>query len=207
LRNHQPPNLLRPGPLLVCLALATALLAVRANVAQASLFLVFHRTSGRPGTVVHVRTAGNGACALCPHRMSLYFVAAAISDSIRSPDDPGLVQVGTLTVDDHANGSGFLTVPEVRNGPYVVMTYCEPCAPHSGGRLILPVGPFPRSGSSAARLLCRRRFGRGSWQGCSVSLSPPPSPGWSQDRDAGTEGDGEPDQFPTILQPWRAPKI
>ncbi|HET7868818.1 MAG TPA: hypothetical protein VFM85_00660 [Actinomycetota bacterium] len=127
----------------MCLTLATALVAVSANVAQASLFLIFDRTSGRPETVVHVRTAGDGACAACPHRMSLYFAAAAAADSIRSPDDPGLIQVGTLTVDDRANGSGLLTVPEVRNGPYVVMTYCEPCASHSAGRVILPVGPFP----------------------------------------------------------------
>jgi hypothetical protein len=75
--------------------------------------------------------------------MHLYFAGAATADSIRSPDDPRLVQVGYLTVDDHANGSGLFTIPEVRNGPFVVMTYCEPCGPNSGGRVILPLGPFP----------------------------------------------------------------
>ena len=143
LRNVRASRMLSAGPLLVCLALATALLAVSVDVAQASLFLVFDRTSGWPGTVVYVRTAGNGACPSCPHRMVLYFAGAEVADSIKSPGDPGLVRVGTLTVDDHANGSGLFTVPEVRNGRYVVMTYCEPCASNSGGRVILPLGPFP----------------------------------------------------------------
>ncbi len=147
-------NLLKPGPLIVCLALSTALLMATADVASASLFLIFDRTSGTPGTVVHVHTGGNGACVVCPHRMPLYFAEAAISDGIRSPDDPRLAQVGRLTVDEHGNGSGLLTVPEVPNGRYVVMTYCKPCGPNSGGRVILPLGPFPPFrvfGSSADR--------------------------------------------------------
>jgi hypothetical protein len=130
-------------PLLLCLALAAALLAVTADVAHSSLFLVFDRTSGGPGTVVHVRTAGRGACAVCPRRMPLYFAETGVADRIKSPDDPRLVQVGVLNVDDHANGSGLFTVPDVREGRYVVMTYCEPCAPTSGGRVILPLGPSP----------------------------------------------------------------
>jgi hypothetical protein len=75
--------------------------------------------------------------------MPLYFAEAAISDVIRAPDDPRLVQVGLLIVDDRGDGSGLLTVPEVPNGHYVVMTYCKPCAPNSAGRVILPLGPFP----------------------------------------------------------------
>jgi hypothetical protein len=128
---------------IVTVLLIIPLLVLSADVAQASLFLIFDRTSGDPGTVVHVRTAGNGACALCPQPMPLYFAWAAVSGSISSPDDPGLVRVGNLTVDEHGNGSGFFKVPEVRNGRYVVMTYCEPCAPYSAGRVILPLGPFP----------------------------------------------------------------
>ena len=142
LRNQHLIGLIKSGPIIVCLALA-AFLAMTADVAHASLFLVFDRTSGGPGTVVHVRTAGRGACAVCPHRLPLYFVETGIVDRIQSPDDPRLVQVGVLTVDDHANANGLFTVPEVREGRYVVMTYCDPCAPTSGGRVILPLGPSP----------------------------------------------------------------
>ncbi len=143
LRDVGVRNLLKPAPLIVCLALATALLMATADVAIASLFLVFDRISGAPGTVVHVHTGGNGACVVCPHRLPLYFAEAVISDGIRSPDDPRLARVGRLTVDEHGNGSGLLTVPEVPNGRYVVMAYCKPCAPNSAGRVILPLGPFP----------------------------------------------------------------
>jgi len=87
-------NLLKPRPLIACLALATALLLATADVAIASLFLIFDRTSGTPGTVVHVHTGGNGACVVCPHRMPLYFAQAAISDGIGSPGDSRLTQVG-----------------------------------------------------------------------------------------------------------------
>ena len=143
MRDAGVPNLLKPGPLIVCLALVAAIVMATAEVANASLFLILDRTSGTPGTVVHVHTGGNGVCVVCPRRMSLYFAEAAISDGISAPGDPSLIQVGSLTVDEHGNGSGLLTVPEVPNGRYVVMTYCKPCAPNSGGRVILPLGPFP----------------------------------------------------------------
>lgn len=134
------PNSLR---LVVCLILAAALGLVMADVASASLFLIFDRTSGPPGTTVHVHTGGNGACVVCPRRMTLFFAEGAISDRIGSPDDPHLVQVGRLIVDDRGDGSGAFIVPDVPNGRYVVMTYCKPCAPSSAGRVILPLGPFP----------------------------------------------------------------
>jgi hypothetical protein len=143
LRDTSVSTRRKPGSLIVCLLLAAALLIATADVASASLFLIFDRTSGPPGTVVHVHTGGNGACGVCPRRMPLYFAEAAISDVIRAPDDPRLVQVGLLIVDDRGDGSGLLTVPEVPNGHYVVMTYCKPCAPNSAGRVILPLGPFP----------------------------------------------------------------
>src|SRR5438093_989348 len=103
-------------------ALAAPLVIATANVASAALFLVFDRASGHPGTVVHVHTAGNGACASCPPRMSLYFVAAAVSDAIKAPSDPRLVLVGHLTVDGRGNGSAVYMVPNVPNGRYIVMT-------------------------------------------------------------------------------------
>ena len=154
MRDTRLRNLLRPGPLIVCLALAAALVIATSDVAGASLFLIFDRTSGPPGTVVHVRTGGKGACVVCPHRMPLYFAEAATSDGIRAPDDSRLFPVGRLIVDERGDGSGALTVPEVPNGRYVVMTYCKPCAPNSAGRVILPLGPFPPFrvvGSSAGR--------------------------------------------------------
>jgi hypothetical protein len=137
------PRLRRPGPLIVCLALSAALLVATADVAGASLFLVFDRTSGRPATVVRVHTGGNGACVVCPPRLRLYFARAAIADGITSPTDPRIVRVGRLTVDGQGNAVGVLTVPLVPNGRYVVLTYCEPCAPGSGGRTMLPLGPDP----------------------------------------------------------------
>ena len=137
--------LLRLGRLLPCLVITTALLAVWTDIAHASLFLVFDHTSGRPGTLVHVHTAGEGACLVCPSRMPLYFAGATVSDEITAPDDPRLVEVGALIVDEHGNGSGTITVPGVSSGAYILMTYCEPCAPTSSGRVMLPLGPFPPS--------------------------------------------------------------
>ena len=122
-------NLVKPGPLILCLAIAASLLIATANVATAALFLIFD-ASGAPGTVVHVHTGGSGACVICPRRMPLYLAEGAISDRIRSPDDPSLVQVGRLVIDDHGNGSGLLKVPEVPNGRYLVMA-CNPCGPNS----------------------------------------------------------------------------
>jgi hypothetical protein len=131
------------GRFILALAIAAALVLGIADVAQASLFLEFDRTHGRPGTVVHVRTAGDGACTVCPHRLRLYFVQARFVDDITSPDDLRLVLVGRLKVDGDGNGTGRLTVPMVVRGRYEVMTYCKPCAPGSGGRTMLPLGPDP----------------------------------------------------------------
>lgn len=113
------------------------------GIVNASLFLTFDRTAGAPGTVVHVQTGGSGACIVCPHRMPLYFAQAATSADIRSRADPRLVSVGGLVVNDQGDGSGALTVPDVPNGRYIVMTYCKPCASESAGSAILAVGPFP----------------------------------------------------------------
>jgi len=77
--------------------------------------------------------------------MPLYFAEATVADEISSPEDARLVEVGRLILDELANGIGTFTVPDVRSGGYVLMTYCTPCAPSSGGRAMLPVGPFPPS--------------------------------------------------------------
>ena len=132
-----------PARLLVPFALVTVFVMATATAAEASLFLEFDRTHGRPGTVVHVHTAGEGACTVCPHRLRLWFAEASIADEITSPDDPRLVRVGRLRVDTQGNARGRLTVPLVPNGRYTVMTYCKPCAPGSGGRSMLPLGPDP----------------------------------------------------------------
>jgi hypothetical protein len=128
---------------LVSAAVAMTIVVCTETAAEASLFLEFDRTHGRPGTVVRVHTAGEGACAVCPHHLRLWFARAAVADEITSPDDPRLVRVGRLRVDMQGNARGRLTVPLVPRGRYVVMTYCKPCAPGSGGRAMLPLGPDP----------------------------------------------------------------
>jgi hypothetical protein len=122
---------------------AAAVVIATAGMAGASLFLIFDRASGPPGTVVHVMTGGEGACVVCPPRMPLFFAHASTADGITAPDDSRLVRVGELIVDEDGNGSGVLTVPDVPIGRYMAMTFCEPCAPDSAGRSVLPLGPFP----------------------------------------------------------------
>ena len=139
----------------IVLAFSAAMVIATAGNAGASLFLIFDRASGPPGTVVHVTTGGKGACILCPRRMPLFFAHASIADAITDRDDSRLVPVGELIVDDDGNGSGVLTVPQVPAGRYFAMTFCEPCAPDSAGRSVLPLGPFPAFevvGSSVERL-------------------------------------------------------
>src|SRR2546429_7455032 len=104
--------------------LAVALVIGAATAAEASLFLEFDRTSGRPGTIVHVHTAGDGACVVCPPRLRLWFAEASVADEITSPDDPRLVSVGGLRVDTRGNARGRLTVPLVPHGRYLVQTDC-----------------------------------------------------------------------------------
>jgi hypothetical protein len=128
---------------IVYLSLTAVVVIAIARVASASLFLPSIEPSGPSGTVVHVRTGGKGACVVCPHRMPLFFAQSSDLASITAPDDSRLVRVGQLIVDERGNGSGAFTGPEVPMGRYVVMTACEPCAPDSAGRVILPLGPFP----------------------------------------------------------------
>jgi len=135
--------LVKPVSLALSLSLTAAVVIAAADVASASLFLIFERSGAPPGTVVHVRTGGTGACRVCPHHLSLYFAEAAVADDIAAPDDARLVRVGRLLVDERGDGSGVLTVPNVPNGRYFVMTSCQPCAPSSSGSVILPLGPFP----------------------------------------------------------------
>jgi hypothetical protein len=149
----EPPHGLKPVPLSAAVALVVTLLIAAADVARASLFLDLDRTSGRPGTVVHVRTAGQDACQSCPHRLQLYFAEVAVSSVVSSPDDPRLVRVGELIVDGRGNGRGQFTVPDVPDGRYEVLTYCVPCAPLSAGRTMLPMvfPPFRVFGSPIGR--------------------------------------------------------
>jgi hypothetical protein len=119
-----------------------ALWASATGTSSASLFLVFDRTSGAPGAVVNVRTGGSAGCTECPPRIELYFVEATAADRTTSPDDPGLERAGELFVGSDGNGHGRLTIPDVPNGDYTVIAHCDECAPTSGGRAMLPVGPF-----------------------------------------------------------------
>src|SRR5262245_27271844 len=97
--------------MLLSAALVMTVVISTGTAAEASLFLEFARTHGRPGTVVRVHTAGEGACAVCSHHLRLWFAQAAVADEITSPDDPRLVRVGRLRVDMQGNARGRLTVP------------------------------------------------------------------------------------------------
>jgi hypothetical protein len=119
-----------------------AVWAAAGGTASASLFLVFDRTSGSPGATVNVRTGGKAGCSECPPRIPLSFVEATAADGITSPDDPALAHAGDLLVGADGNGHGRLTVPDVPNGNYTVIARCDACAATSGGRVMLPVGPF-----------------------------------------------------------------
>jgi hypothetical protein len=122
---------------------AVAVWLLHADSALAALFLIFDRTSGSPGAVVRVQTGGNGGCTHCPSPMQAYWLAASVSSEVTDPRDSRLIAAGQLEVDAAGNAKGTITVPNVPNGPYVVMVYCPPCAPHSAGRSLLPVGPDP----------------------------------------------------------------
>lgn len=141
------PNELVPEvrKLIACVVggLVLLILAISAEPAQAALYLEFDVPRGRPGTSVGVKTEGRGACTACPQRMKLYFVKAGIAGEIESRTDSRLTEVGFLVVDRSGDGRGQFIVPSVTSGPYVVMTYCGPCAATSAGRSMLPLGPDP----------------------------------------------------------------
>jgi hypothetical protein len=125
-------------------ALVTAaLLALAAAVpAVAALFVNLDPTSGPPGTEVTGRTGGEGAIAAQVDPLPAFLVVAATADSVTSPDDPNLIEIGELVVDAAGNGRISFRVPQIEPGDYVVMVFCPDCAPFSAGRTMAPVADF-----------------------------------------------------------------
>ena len=139
------PELLDRAGIRIAMIAAAATVAVGLTVvpAEASLFLIFDRTSGSPGTVVNAHTGGNGAFTVnLPGLLPMFLVPARLVDRITSEADPALVPLGSLTVDGEGNGSTTFTVPDVPAGRYRVMIHCEACAQFSDGRTMLIAGPF-----------------------------------------------------------------
>jgi hypothetical protein len=112
------------------------------TVASASLFLVLTEVSGPAGTVVRGHTGGNQAFAQQVSPLPTYFVDRGGMDSVTTPDDPRLKQIGQLAVDASGNGTITFVVPSLPPGPYALMVYCPSCAQYSTGRVMLPVADF-----------------------------------------------------------------
>lgn len=118
---------------LAAIAIAIASLVVAAPT-YAALFLVLDPVSGPPGSDVTGRTAGQGAFSSQVDPLRTFFVHHSIAESVASPDDSTLVEVGELVVDEAGNGEIHFRVPQVDPGDYVVIAYCPPCAAFSAGR-------------------------------------------------------------------------
>lgn len=113
-------------PLLVC-----AVQFIAAPGAHASLWLELEPARGAPGETVDAHTLGREP--FPPSESPRSFDLHLQSDEER-------IAFGVLEVAPDGNGSGNLTVPEVEAGNYTVFIDCPPCASHSAGRSILPVG-------------------------------------------------------------------
>lgn len=122
---------------------AAVVLCIASGTAEASLYLIFDRTSAQPGAVIHARTGGQGAfSAGSPGHMPLFLVPARQADRITSRADPALVRLGKLVVDEDGDGKATFVVPDVPAGRYLAMIHCRACAESSAGLTMLVVGPF-----------------------------------------------------------------
>jgi hypothetical protein len=113
-----------------------------AATAFASLFLILDVAAAPPGTVVHGHTPFADVTDATQSTLRVFFAPARWSESIASPEDPRLVPLGGLVVDAAGTGKLAFTVPRVPPGAYAVLVECQPCAPHSAGRVILPLADF-----------------------------------------------------------------
>lgn len=114
--------------------------------ASAALFLLFSTTRAATGTLVTVRTAGEGALPNVPAGsppLRVFLAPADAADDIRSPNDRRLVLLGRLRLDGDGNGSLQFAVPDIPAGEYTTISHCVPCAPFSAGRELVPTGPVP----------------------------------------------------------------
>jgi hypothetical protein len=131
--------------LLVVTAAAPTSLAWTGS-ASAALYLLFSTTRAPPGSLVTVRTAGEGALPDIPSGsppLRVFLAPVDAAEQIQSPEDERLVLLGRLRVDREGNGNLQFRVPDVAPGEYVTLAHCVPCAPFSVGRELVPTGPFP----------------------------------------------------------------
>ncbi len=143
--NHLPIRKVFGAPTLAGLALFLA-----AGTAIAAVFLVLDRDSGPPGTRVTGQTGGNGAFATQVDPLFTYLVSQDAADQVTGPNDPHLIKIGRLVIDDARNGRITFVVPQVDPGSYVVMVQCPSCAQFSAGRTMLPVADFRVTASPPA---------------------------------------------------------
>jgi hypothetical protein len=93
-----------------------------------------------PGAVVRARSVGQGALAVAAEASLPAFLAPSDGADPLGADDPRLIPLGSLHVDEDGNGALTFRVPPLDEGRYDAWILCEACAASSGGRRILPVG-------------------------------------------------------------------
>jgi len=110
---------------------------------SASGFFVFSRTIAEPGERVVAETGGKGAfgAGLRGRTMPVFLVPADAVEHVRTGDDR-LTPLGLMRVDPEGDGSLTFRVPNLPPGEYVTIVHCRACASSSGGRVLLPFGPF-----------------------------------------------------------------
>jgi len=131
-RNRSIPGALAAAVLLSLLVVGSA---------SGALFVILEPTSGPPGTEVTGRTGGDGAFASQVDPLPTYLVAKAAADSVTSPEDPGLIPIGELIVDEGGNGRISFLGPLWQDYAVVYLDadYRHTVIAHPGGRTaVLP---------------------------------------------------------------------
>jgi len=131
----------RPPILLAWLVAGLASLFVP-ETATAALVVTLEPASGPPGIEVRGRTVGQAAFSAQVDPLPTSLVERTSAGAVKTPADPRLVEIGVLVVDPDGNGRITFRVPTLDPGDYAVMVFCEPCAPTSAGRTMLPVAGF-----------------------------------------------------------------
>lgn len=120
--------------------LGAVVAAAAASTAGAGLSLRFDKRSARPGELVTVRSAGEGALgtprSLSRHKPGEtsivgYLAPNESAGKITSATDPRLVEVGRFVDDGHGNASLTFRLPEIAPGSYTMAVLCPPCASYS----------------------------------------------------------------------------
>jgi hypothetical protein len=163
----------------VTVVAAGALVAgICAGTASAALWLVFSRTTAAPGDAVGARTAGKGAfvrpirAAVRRSPPRVFLVERSEAQSVRSPTDARLVELGSLSVNRSGNGRLHFVVPNVPPGEYTALIHCRPCGRYSRGRSLLPAGSFRVTEAAPLIRDCSRSFSSTGVPETQVSAGP-----------------------------------